>query len=174
MSATKFLKEILSWSLQVRVGRNLTYHIGFLRYEEPEGTSLHMVIGLAVGGAVLLMIVIIVVIAYRVKSKQSNTMKKQLHDQMDQLELKVAQECKEGNVFNFLVGFSLLIILYFSHIYLLVVWLLDAMNLGSWHIFPKYFQPLLEPPLGKWIMKWHTHWWGIYIYIESKRKNKCL
>lgn len=80
----------------VRVGRNLTYHIGFLRYEEPEGTSLHMVIGLAVGGAVLLMIVIIVVIAYRVKSKQSNTMKKQLHDQMDQLELKVAQECKEA------------------------------------------------------------------------------
>ncbi|XP_036358669.1 plexin-A1 isoform X4 [Octopus sinensis] len=80
----------------VRVGRNLTYHIGFLRYEEPEGTSLHMVIGLAVGGAVLLLIVIIVVIAYRVKSKQSNTMKKQLHEQMDQLELKVAQECKEA------------------------------------------------------------------------------
>lgn len=57
-----------------------------------------MVIGLAVGGAVLLLIVIIVVIAYRVKSKQSNTMKKQLHEQMDQLELKVAQECKEGNI----------------------------------------------------------------------------
>ena len=81
---------------QVRVGRNLTFTIGYLQYEEAETLTLAAIVGIAAGAAVLVLIVIIVIIAYQVKSRRSNDMMKKMRIQMDSLEARVANECKEG------------------------------------------------------------------------------
>lgn len=54
------------------------------------------IILIACGGGLLLLIVIIVIIMYRLKSKKNDSMMKKMQNQMDNLELKVAKECKEG------------------------------------------------------------------------------
>ncbi|XP_041350001.1 plexin-A2-like isoform X2 [Gigantopelta aegis] len=80
----------------VRIGKNLTYSIGYLLYEEPETLTLAAIVGIAAGAAVLVLIVIIVIIAYQVKSRRSNDMMKKMRIQMDSLEARVANECKEA------------------------------------------------------------------------------
>ncbi|KAK7493969.1 hypothetical protein BaRGS_00014851 [Batillaria attramentaria] len=75
---------------------NLTYPIGFLRYEEPEVLSMAAIIAIAVGGGVLLVVLVIVCILYRVKSQRNDDMMKKMRIQMDMLEARVANECKEA------------------------------------------------------------------------------
>lgn len=53
-------------------------------------------IGVIVGIVVLVFIFIAFLIAYRRKSTESNRVLKNMQEQMDILELRVAAECKEG------------------------------------------------------------------------------
>lgn len=89
----------------VIVGANKKYIIGKLSYSNPVGINgalskpaLFGVIGAIV---VLLIVFIAFLIAYRRKSTESNRVLKNMQEQMDILELRVAAECKEGkNVFT--------------------------------------------------------------------------
>jgi plexin A len=81
--------------MQVTVG-NLTFEVGVLKYEEAEVLSFAAIIAISVGGGVLLLVLVIVCILYRVKSRRSDDMMKKMRIQMDLLEARVANECKEG------------------------------------------------------------------------------
>ena len=72
------------------------YPVGKLRYEEPEVLSFQAIIAIAVSGSILLVILVIVCVLYRVKSRRSDDMMKKMRIQMDMLEARVANECKEG------------------------------------------------------------------------------
>ena len=74
----------------------MTFPVGVLRYEEPEVLSFPAIIAIAVGASVLFIVLIIVVILYRVKSRRNDDMMKKMRIQMDMLEARVANECKEG------------------------------------------------------------------------------
>ncbi|XP_050411553.1 plexin-A4 isoform X3 [Patella vulgata] len=80
----------------VFVGANFSSKIGELRYEEPDVLSLQAIIGISVGAAILVVAVIAVLIAYLVKSRRSDDMMKKMRIQMDNLESRVANECKEA------------------------------------------------------------------------------
>lgn len=85
--------------LQVNVGDNLVYEIGFLEYASTTnvGTlSKQLIIGLSVGAVVLILILVVCLIVYRQKSNQNSRVLKSMQEQMDVLELRVAAECKEG------------------------------------------------------------------------------
>ena len=58
--------------------------------------TLPAIVGIAAGGSLLLIIVIIVLIAYKRKSRDADRTLKRLQLQMDNLESRVALECKEG------------------------------------------------------------------------------
>lgn len=80
---------------QVTVG-NLTFLVGHLLYEEPEVLSQEVIIAIAVGGGLLLFVLIAVCIVYRIKSRRNDDKMKKMRIQMDMLEARVANECKEG------------------------------------------------------------------------------
>ena len=77
----------------VQVGRNFTKLVGYLKYET-ESLPLPIIIG--IGGGVLLLVVIFFVILCVVKRREQMTIQKKWQIQMDNLEGKVAKECKEG------------------------------------------------------------------------------
>lgn len=54
------------------------------------------IIGIAVAGALLILVIVAVLIAYKRKSRESDLTLKRLQMQMDNLESRVALECKEG------------------------------------------------------------------------------
>ncbi|UYV82243.1 PlexA [Cordylochernes scorpioides] len=87
-------------SVVVKVGHNLEFTIGQLSYEIPamgeHALSRPIVIGMVVGGCVLLFIVVAILIAYRRKSTESSRVLRNMQEQMDVLELRVASECKEA------------------------------------------------------------------------------
>ena len=80
------------------IGNNLEYKIGKLSYNIAGEGQLPkpVMIGVAVGGGVLLLIVIGILILYRRKSTESSRVLKNMQEQMDVLELRVAAECKEA------------------------------------------------------------------------------
>ncbi|KAF8785202.1 plexin-A2-like isoform X2 [Argiope bruennichi] len=84
----------------VEVGDILKFPIGKLSYELPSShdsaLSKPVIIGVIVGGCILVIIVIIILIAYRQKSTESSRVLKNMQEQMDVLELRVASECKEA------------------------------------------------------------------------------
>jgi plexin A len=87
--------------LQVEVGGGkLRYTIGKLSYASPAGLngplSKPAIIGVSAGIILLSLIFIAFLIAYRRKSTESNRVLKNMQEQMDILELRVAAECKEG------------------------------------------------------------------------------
>ncbi|XP_048738667.2 plexin A3-like isoform X3 [Ostrea edulis] len=85
--------------VEVTIGKNLTFFVGYLKYEETElALPLEYIILISVGGGVLILSVIVVIIMYRMKSKKNNSMMKKMQIQMDNLESKVAKECKEAFV----------------------------------------------------------------------------
>ena len=86
------------WFTQVRVGQDLMYEIGRLRYDHisPVEFPQKVMYIMIAGGVVLLIIFIIILIAYRRKSTENNRVLKNMQEQMDVLELRVAAECKEG------------------------------------------------------------------------------
>ena len=75
---------------------NLSFPVGQLHYEEQEVLSFPAIIAIAVSGSILLVILVIVCVLYRVKSRRSDDMMKNMRIQMDMLEARVANECKEG------------------------------------------------------------------------------
>lgn len=77
----------------VRVGVNYTKKIGYLKYET-EGLPLTVIIG--IGAGILVVVVVFAVILYCVKRREQNATQKKWQIQMDNLEGKVAKECKEG------------------------------------------------------------------------------
>ncbi|XP_076657981.1 plexin A [Halictus rubicundus] len=84
----------------VTVGGTLRYHIGKLSYALP--TSLNgplskpALIGVIAAIVILVFVFIVFLIAYRRKSTESNRVLKNMQEQMDILELRVAAECKEA------------------------------------------------------------------------------
>lgn len=100
---------IFVFYLQVEVGEGkLRYVIGKLSYASPAGLngplSKPTLIGVIASIVVLLFIFIGFLIAYRRKSTESNRVLKNMQEQMDILELRVAAECKEGeNAFTYIV-----------------------------------------------------------------------
>lgn len=59
--------------------------------------TLPAIVSIAAGGGLLLIIVILVLIAYKRKSRENDLTLKRLQMQMDNLESRVALECKEGS-----------------------------------------------------------------------------
>ena len=81
----------------VLIGEALQYRIGRLSYSQGEGQLPRPVlIGLAVGAGLLVLFVIGILILYRRKSTESSRVLKNMQEQMDVLELRVAAECKEA------------------------------------------------------------------------------
>ena len=78
---------------------NLTFPIGTLQYESMVA-SLPMFsfpfILIFVAAGLLIIIILIVYIKYRQKSRENDRVMKDMQNQMDTLEAKVAKECKEG------------------------------------------------------------------------------
>lgn len=96
----------------VIVGDNLRYKIGKLSYASLTGLAGPLtkptVIAIVVVVFVIFVIFICFLIAYRRKSTESSRVLKNMQEQMDILELRVAAECKEGKLFLkkiFLEGF---------------------------------------------------------------------
>lgn len=84
----------------VTVGGSLTFNIGHLSYSSPQGLNGSMSKPFLYSGIGICVVIIIVfisfVIAYRRKSTESNRVLKNMQEQMDILELRVAAECKEA------------------------------------------------------------------------------
>ncbi|CAG7720399.1 unnamed protein product [Allacma fusca] len=85
-------------TVMVKIGKNLAYEIGRLRYDHisPVEFPQKVMYIMIAGGVVLLIIFIIILIAYRRKSTENNRVLKNMQEQMDVLELRVAAECKEA------------------------------------------------------------------------------
>ena len=77
----------------IKVGRNYTKLIGYLKYET-EGLPLAIIVGIGCG--VFVVVIVFIVIVLCVKRREQMSQQKKLQIQMDNLEGKVAKECKEG------------------------------------------------------------------------------
>ncbi|CAG5119136.1 unnamed protein product, partial [Candidula unifasciata] len=80
----------------VKIGQNLTFTLGILRYEKQEELSQGGVIGIAAGVSVFVFVTLAVCIFCLIKSRRNDDMMKKLRKEMDQLESRVANECKEA------------------------------------------------------------------------------
>jgi plexin A len=83
----------------VYIGNNLQFTIGVLSYASPtliSNLSRNAIIGASVGVVILLIVFIGLLIAYKKKTSESNRVLKNMQEQMDILELRVAAECKEA------------------------------------------------------------------------------
>lgn len=85
---------ILSFS-QIKAG-GFEFSPGMLQIYSDNLLTLPAIIGIGGGGGLLLLIIIIVLIAYKRKSRDADRTLKRLQLQMDNLESRVALECKEG------------------------------------------------------------------------------
>lgn len=92
-----FLKycTIINIIIQVQVG-GLHISPGEVHIRSDSLLTLPAIFSIAAGGGLLLIIVIIVLLAYRRKSHENDLTLKRLQMQMDNLESRVALECKEG------------------------------------------------------------------------------
>ena len=77
---------------------NLKFDVGFVKYLPPE-TPLVLFIGPAVGAFLLLLIIILIIAIYRHIGERDRRIKR-LEKQRDEMEMRVAQECKDGKYFN--------------------------------------------------------------------------
>lgn len=81
----------------VMIGDKLRYTVGRLDYNEHDALiPAYLLIILVAAGVILITIVVFVLIAYRRKSSESVRVLKNMQEQMDVLELRVAAECKEA------------------------------------------------------------------------------
>uniref|UniRef100_A0A8D2NTT0 Plexin-A2 n=1 Tax=Zosterops lateralis melanops TaxID=1220523 RepID=A0A8D2NTT0_ZOSLA len=81
--------------VMVRVG-GVTFSPGSVSIVSDSLLTLPAIVSIAAGGSLLLIIVIIVLIAYKRKSRENDLTLKRLQMQMDNLESRVALECKEA------------------------------------------------------------------------------
>lgn len=83
----------------VKVGQSLTYEIGVLSYASPtlmQGLGKNALVAVIASVIVLLLIFVGLLVAYKKKTSESNRVLKNMQEQMDILELRVAAECKEA------------------------------------------------------------------------------
>ncbi|XP_035219207.1 plexin-B-like isoform X4 [Stegodyphus dumicola] len=82
----------------VRVGRNLRFEVGYIRYEVAKRYELppEAVGGIAAGGAVLVLLSLIILAVLRHKNSQAEREYKRIQLQMDTLENSVRSECKQA------------------------------------------------------------------------------
>lgn len=83
----------------VKVGSSLITNIGKLSYATPHplhGLSKKVLVIVIIGICGLLVVFLALLIAYRKKTSESNRVLKNMQEQMDILELRVAAECKEA------------------------------------------------------------------------------
>lgn len=83
------------YCVQVHVG-GMVFSPGSVSVLSDSLLTLPAIVSIAAGGSLLLIIVIIVLIAYKRKSRENDLTLKRLQMQMDNLESRVALECKEG------------------------------------------------------------------------------
>ncbi|MEQ2182836.1 Plexin A3, partial [Goodea atripinnis] len=79
----------------IQVG-GLEYYPGILHIYSDNTLTLPAIIGIGAGGGVLLIAIIAVLIAYKRKTRDADRTLKRLQLQMDNLESRVALECKEA------------------------------------------------------------------------------
>lgn len=84
-----------SFCFQIRAG-GFEYSPGMLHIYSDSLLTLPAIIGIGGGGGLLLLAIIAVLIAYKRKSRDADRTLKRLQLQMDNLESRVALECKEG------------------------------------------------------------------------------
>ena len=92
------LSQFIVVCAQIHVG-NTTYYIGELelaRSTDRFVMSLPFTSGVAAASGILLTAILIICIAYHRKSRESDRIVRCMHTQMDALEARVANECKEG------------------------------------------------------------------------------
>lgn len=83
----------------VRIGENLVYPIGILSYAQPTpfaNLGRHTLIMIGIAIVIVIIFIIGLLIAYKKKTNESNRVLKNMQEQMDILELRVAAECKEA------------------------------------------------------------------------------
>lgn len=82
----------------VMIGDRLKFNVGKLDYNESGTAALAkpIIIAVGVGVGLLIIFVIVILIAYRRKSGENVRALKNMQEQMDVLELRVAAECKEA------------------------------------------------------------------------------
>uniref|UniRef100_A0A674E9T3 Plexin A3 n=1 Tax=Salmo trutta TaxID=8032 RepID=A0A674E9T3_SALTR len=86
----------------------LEYFPGTLHIYSDSTLTLPAIIGIGAGGGVLLIAIIAVLIAYKRKTRDADRTLKRLQLQMDNLESRVALECKEGRSTGLMTFFLLL------------------------------------------------------------------
>ncbi|XP_043572172.1 plexin-A2 [Chiloscyllium plagiosum] len=99
VSETQLLCEPPNLSGQLRVlvqVGGLQFSPGMVHVISDSLLTLPAIISIAAGGGLLLVIVVIVLIAYKRKSRENDLTLKRLQMQMDNLESRVALECKEA------------------------------------------------------------------------------
>lgn len=74
----------------------LEFWLGTLHITAERALTLPAMVGLAVGGGLLLLAITAVLVAYKRKTQDADRTLKRLQLQMDNLESRVALECKEG------------------------------------------------------------------------------
>lgn len=80
----------------VSFGNRLNFSVGTVAYEDPEVLSLPVIAGIVGGVAGLCIIVVIIIVVLVAKARKSDRDAKSLKAQMDNLEMRVAKECKEA------------------------------------------------------------------------------
>jgi plexin A len=83
----------------VRIGERLVFPIGTLSYAQPTpfaNLGKHTVIMIGIAVVIVIIFIIGLLIAYKKKTSESNRVLKNMQEQMDILELRVAAECKEA------------------------------------------------------------------------------
>lgn len=100
------LQRLCVCHAQVHVG-GMVFSPGSVSVISDSLLTLPAIISIAAGGSLLLIIVIIVLIAYKRKSRENDLTLKRLQMQMDNLESRVALECKEGKWRHSLVSGTL-------------------------------------------------------------------
>lgn len=85
-------------SVVVRIGSNLRYEVGYLRYEVTKTYEFPPIAigGIAAGGALLMILTLIILAVLRHKSSQAEREYKRIQLQMDTLENSVRSECKQA------------------------------------------------------------------------------
>ncbi len=84
----------ISYFSQVTHG-NLNFTIGYVQYKG-DAIDQVLVIGATAGAILAIMIILLITLIYYRKATENERLVKQMEQQRDALELRVAQECKEG------------------------------------------------------------------------------
>ncbi|XP_058463896.1 plexin-B [Malaya genurostris] len=81
----------------VRVGQNLRYEIGYLKYDLMKPyTFSHILLGIIIGTLFFVVSLVVILFIYRRKSTQAEREYKRIQIQMDTLESNVRMECKQA------------------------------------------------------------------------------